>query len=53
VNPKQYEPLRAGVPQAQIAIMTKSRHFPMIDEPEKFNRILKDFLDGNATGANL
>jgi pimeloyl-ACP methyl ester carboxylesterase len=45
VHPKQYQPLKAGVPHAQIAIMDKSRHFPMIDEPERFNQILKDFLD--------
>jgi pimeloyl-ACP methyl ester carboxylesterase len=46
VHPKQYQPLKAGVPHAQIAIMDKSRHFPMIDEPERFNKTLKDFLDG-------
>lgn len=47
VHPKQYEPLRAGVPNAQIEVMTGSRHFPMIDEPEKFNGVLKEFLDRN------
>ncbi len=46
VHPKQYEPLKAGVPQARIEIMRGSRHFPMIDEPEKFISTLKDFLDG-------
>jgi pimeloyl-ACP methyl ester carboxylesterase len=50
VHPRQYEPLKAGVRHSQIAIMDKSRHFPMIDEPEKFNRILKEFLDGNGSG---
>jgi pimeloyl-ACP methyl ester carboxylesterase len=51
VHPKQYEPLKAGVPHAQIEIMGRSRHFPMIDEPEKFNKILKDFLDSPGTPA--
>ncbi len=45
VHPKQYEPLKAGVAHAQIAVLTHSRHFPMIDEPEKFNSVLKEFLD--------
>lgn len=45
VDPRQYEPLKAGVPHAQIEVMRKSRHFPMIDEPELFTRVVKDFLD--------
>lgn len=45
VHPRQYEPLQAGVPHAKIAIMDRSRHFPMIDEPERFNSVLKEFLD--------
>jgi len=45
VHPKQYEPLKEGVPEARIEIMRHSRHFPMIDEPEQFNTVLKDFLD--------
>ncbi len=46
VHPRQYEPLKAGVPHARIEVMRGSRHFPMIDEPEKFIGTLKDFLDG-------
>lgn len=45
VHPKQYEPLKAGVPHAQIEVLRGSRHFPMIDEPETFNAVLKNFLD--------
>lgn len=48
VHPKQYELLKAGVPQAQIEIMRRSRHFPMIDEPDLFIRLLKSFLDSRA-----
>lgn len=55
VHPKQYEPLKAGVSHAQIAIMKKSRHFPMIDEPDRFNQVIREFLDtpvenGGTTG---
>ena len=45
VHPRQYEPLKAGVPHAQIEVMRKSRHFPMIDEPELFTDVVKNFLD--------
>lgn len=48
VHPKQYEPLKAGVHHAKIAVMDKSRHFPMIDEPDKFNKVLKEFLDNGS-----
>jgi len=33
------------VPQARIEVMNGSRHFPMLDEPERFVSVLKDFLD--------
>lgn len=47
VHPRQYAPLKAGVPHAQIEIMGGSRHFPMIDEPDRFIATLKEFLDTN------
>jgi pimeloyl-ACP methyl ester carboxylesterase len=50
VDPRQVEVLAAGVPQARIEIMNGSRHFPMLDEPEQFNALLKSFLDGAANG---
>lgn len=46
VHPRQYEPLRAGVPQARIEILPDSGHFPMLDEPEKYLGLIKSFLDG-------
>jgi pimeloyl-ACP methyl ester carboxylesterase len=45
VHPRQYEPLRRGVPHARIEIMPKSGHFPMLDEPERYLEIVKSFLD--------
>jgi pimeloyl-ACP methyl ester carboxylesterase len=45
VHPKQYQPLRAGVPHARVEIMPKSGHFPMLDEPDKYLGIIRSFLD--------
>jgi len=45
VNPNQGELLAQGVPLAYVAYFEKSGHFPMLDEPEKFHRTLKEFLD--------
>lgn len=44
VHPKQYEPLQAGVPQAEIKIMQNARHFPMLDQPDEFLHIVREFL---------
>jgi pimeloyl-ACP methyl ester carboxylesterase len=46
VHPKQYEPLRAGVPQARVELLPASGHFPMLDEPDKYLSLIKSFLDG-------
>lgn len=50
VHPQQAEVLQAGVSHAQIKVLEGSRHFPMLDEPERFNEILKVFLDGRDEG---
>lgn len=44
VHPKQYEPLKAGVPHAQIEVIEGARHFPMLDTPQRFVRVLQGFL---------
>jgi pimeloyl-ACP methyl ester carboxylesterase len=49
VNPDQSQALAAGVPQSSIAMLDKSRHFPMLDEPEMFRRALLDFLVDEST----
>jgi pimeloyl-ACP methyl ester carboxylesterase len=44
VNPNQSQVLAKGVPQARVEIMKASRHFPMLDEPERFIQIVQEFL---------
>ena len=44
VNPNQAQLLAEGVPHAQIEMMAESRHFPMLDEPERFIDIVQSFL---------
>jgi len=43
VDPRQAELLRP-VPTARVEVLAGSRHFPMLDEPEKFNSILLSYL---------
>jgi len=45
VSPHQWKPLLAGVPHARIERFPKAGHFIMLDEPENFRDVLKDFLD--------
>lgn len=45
VHPRQWQPLQAGVAHAQILRYPKAGHFIMLDEPQTFQRSLKDFLD--------
>lgn len=44
VSPRNAEILRKAVPTAEIAMMEKSRHFPMTDEPDRFLSVLNEFL---------
>lgn len=43
VDPHQAEVLRP-VPSARVEVLAASRHFPMLDEPERFNSILLSYL---------
>jgi pimeloyl-ACP methyl ester carboxylesterase len=45
VHPLQWQPMQAGIPQAQIIRFEKAGHFPMLEEPELFTQKLKAFLD--------
>ena len=45
VHPRQWQPLQAGVAQAQIVRYPKAGHFIMLDDPQHFQRSLKEFLD--------
>jgi pimeloyl-ACP methyl ester carboxylesterase len=51
VNPDQAEVMRKALPQARVEMMINSRHFPMLDEPERFNGILLEFLQTEAEEA--
>ncbi|MCA9971459.1 MAG: alpha/beta hydrolase [Anaerolineales bacterium] len=44
VSPKNARLLSQGVKVNHVAMMTDSRHFPMIDEPEAFMKTLDAFL---------
>lgn len=41
----QYQALLKGAPQAQVVSISPARHFVMYDQPEKFHKVLTDFLD--------
>jgi pimeloyl-ACP methyl ester carboxylesterase len=44
VNPNQSQLLASGVAHAHVEMMQKSRHFPMLDEPQRFVQVIQDFL---------
>lgn len=44
VNPKQADLMAECIPHAQVERWEGSRHFPMLDEPERFNQTLLTFL---------
>lgn len=45
VHPLQWQPMQAGIPQAQIIRFPHAGHFPMLEEPKPFAEKLKAFLD--------
>jgi proline iminopeptidase len=45
VNPDQGEVLVRGTPQAELHRFEHSGHFPMLDEPERFYRVLSQFVN--------
>ena len=46
VDPRQWQPMQAGMSQVNIARFPRAGHFIMLDEPEPFSKALKTFLDG-------
>ena len=50
VSPKQWEPLQEGIPHCQIERFSGAGHFIMLDEPQKFIDVLRDFLDNQGAG---
>jgi len=51
VHPKQWQPLSAHIPNAEVKIIEKAGHFPMLDAPDTFQDTLTKFLasDHSAT----
>jgi pimeloyl-ACP methyl ester carboxylesterase len=53
VSPAQADVLLQGVPHAHIQRLSHSRHFPMLDEPNRFRQSLISFLlNGYPDGAH-
>jgi len=46
VNPNQWQPMQAGIPQTRVERFPNSGHFIMLDEPEVSVNKIKDFLRG-------
>jgi pimeloyl-ACP methyl ester carboxylesterase len=45
VSPTQWKVMAKGIPQARIHRFNKAGHFIMLDEPQNFMALLRDFLD--------
>jgi pimeloyl-ACP methyl ester carboxylesterase len=45
VHPLQWKPMQAGIAQARIERFPKAGHFIMLDDPNPFMLMLKDFLN--------
>ncbi len=45
VDPKQWQPLKDNVLNINIERFVNSGHMPMLDEPQPFMKILKNFID--------
>lgn len=39
------EPLAAGLPNAEVVVFEESGHYPFIEEPERFVRVVAGWLD--------
>lgn len=50
VSPNNATIINDGVKLAKIQMMEKSRHFPMLDEPDKFMQTLSAFLNNGSDG---
>lgn len=49
VHSQQWKPMLAGIPHSQIERFENAGHFIMLDEPAKFMKVLKNFLDCEPT----
>jgi pimeloyl-ACP methyl ester carboxylesterase len=44
--------LRQGLPRSQLAVVPGAGHGLPVDKPELFNRLVVDFLTGDADGGD-
>jgi len=44
IRPKIAESLWSDLPNAELAVVPRANHAPMIEQPDEFNRLLRDFL---------
>jgi pimeloyl-ACP methyl ester carboxylesterase len=42
--PSESQTLADGIPNSQLAIISEAGHFPMLERPDRFNRLLGEFL---------
>ena len=47
--PAESHALAAGIPGATLQMVPGAAHFPMLEQPERFNAVLRDFLNRVAT----
>lgn len=45
VHPNQWKPMIEGIPHSRVERFRKAGHFIMLDEPQRFMSILREFLD--------
>jgi pimeloyl-ACP methyl ester carboxylesterase len=45
VAPDQWKPLKKAISHARIERFSKAGHFPMLDQPQQFQKTLQDFLE--------
>jgi pimeloyl-ACP methyl ester carboxylesterase len=48
VNPNQGHVLQQYAPHSEVAWLEGSGHFPMMDEPDRFYQVVRDFLNSNS-----
>jgi pimeloyl-ACP methyl ester carboxylesterase len=51
VDPMQWKPMLAGIPQTRVERFPRAGHFIMLDDPENFIKPLKEFLDAEPARA--
>lgn len=50
--PEESRTLANGIPDARLEIVSGAAHFPMLEQPDTFNRLLGDFLEKQTAASN-